>query len=65
MLGSMNRETSAIERDVANVVFYMNGGVNFTDAYSLSSSQLQTLTDTIKEHFEKQNEAYKKANGKR
>lgn len=65
MLGSMNREADAIEKDIARVVFYMNGGINFTDAYSLSSNQLRVLSDTVSEHYEKQNEAFKNANSKR
>lgn len=61
MLRGMNQDVSRMEKDIANVVFYLNGGLNYTDAYSLSSEQLKTLTDVVNDHFEKQNEAYKKA----
>jgi len=57
----MNQDVQKIERDIANIVFYLNGGLNFTDAYSLSTDQLKTLSATVTDHFEKQNEAYKKA----
>ena len=61
MLGSMKRDAANIEKDIANVVFYLNGGLNFTDAYSLSNEQLKILSDTISTHYEKQNEAIKKS----
>lgn len=54
-----------IESDIANVVFYLNGGLNYTDAYALSSDQLKSLSDAVSTHYEKQNEALKKANSKR
>jgi hypothetical protein len=57
----MNQDVSRMEKDIANVVFYLNGGLNYTDAYALSNEQLKTLTDVVNDHFEKQNEAYKKA----
>ena len=61
MLRGMNQDANRIERDIANIVFYLNGGLNYTDAYALSTQQLKTLSDTVNDHFEKQNEAYKKA----
>ncbi len=61
MLRGMNQDVSRMEKDIANVVFYLNGGLNYTDAYALSNEQLKTLTDVVNDHFEKQNEAYKKA----
>ena len=61
MLRGMNQDVSRMEKDIANVVFYLNGGLNYTDAYALSNEQLKILTDVVNDHFEKQNEAYKKA----
>ena len=61
----MQQEVKRIESDIANVVFYLNGGLNYTDAYALSSEQLKYLSDTVSTHYEKQNEAMKKANSKR
>jgi hypothetical protein len=60
MLRSLNRESKEIEREIAGVVYYMNGGLNFVDAYQLSMDQLSVLSDTVKNHFEKQNEAFKR-----
>jgi glutamate formiminotransferase len=60
MLRSLNRECKEIEKEIAGVVYYMNGGLNFVDAYELSMDQLNVLSETIKNHFEKQNEAFKR-----
>ena len=60
----MERDRDRIESDIASVVYYMNGGLSFIDAYSLSTVQLKRLGDTITTHFEKQNEAMKKSQGK-
>lgn len=59
MLGSMEREMESIEREIATVVFYTNGGIAYDKAYDLSMNQLQVMSDVIKEHYEKQAEAYK------
>jgi hypothetical protein len=61
----MERDRDRIESDIASVVYYMNGGLSFTDAYGLSTQQLKRLGDTITTHFEKQNEAIKKTQSKR
>jgi hypothetical protein len=60
MLGSMERESIAIEKEIATVVFYTNGGLAFDCAYDLSMQQLKIISDVIQEHYDKQAEAYKK-----
>jgi len=55
----MKREYSTLEREIASVVYYMNGGVNLSDAYNLSIEQLELLADVISKHYEKQNDALK------
>lgn len=57
----MEREQLRIESDVASVVYYMNGGINYVDAYALSLQQLKVLGDTITNHYEKQDQAIKKS----
>jgi hypothetical protein len=57
----MDRDRNHIEQEIASIVYYMNGGLNFRDAYALSESQMDSLATTIKKHYEKQNEAYEKA----
>jgi hypothetical protein len=55
----MEREQSRIESEVASVVYYMNGGLDYTHAYNLSLHQLKTLGETITSHYEKQEQAIK------
>jgi hypothetical protein len=61
MLRDMERDRQQIEDDISYVVYYMNGGLNFTDAYALSVDQIHRLNKTITDHFERQNEAIKNA----
>jgi len=65
MLRSMKQDVQNTEKDIASLVFYLNGGLNYTDAYALSHEQMSTLSGVVSEHFEKQNEAIQKASTKR
>lgn len=58
-LRSMKQDVEATERDIAQLVFYLNGGLNFVDAYELTTSDLNRLSKVVSDHFEKQNEAMK------
>jgi len=60
MLRGMEREAIAIEKEIATVVFYTNGGLAFDCAYDLSMQQLKIVSDIIQEHYAKQAEAYNK-----
>ena len=53
----MEKDRNRIEKDIAMIVFYMNGGLNYTDAYTLSLNQLNDLSTTVNEHYEKQAQA--------
>jgi CRISPR/Cas system CMR subunit Cmr6 (Cas7 group RAMP superfamily) len=55
MLGSLDKHRKHIEKEIATVVFYMQGGLNFTDAYGISMDQISLLAEVIEEHYEKQN----------
>ena len=57
LLGSMNKERKRIEQDIAMLVFYMQGGLSYPDAYQLCNEQIEILYSTISEHYEKQNMA--------
>ena len=59
MMRGMKNEYNAIEREIASVVYYMNGGLPLSDAYNLSMEQLEILADVISKHYEKQNDAIK------
>jgi hypothetical protein len=55
----MKQEIANTEKDIASLVFYLNGGLNYTDAYALTHDQMTTLSKVVSDHFEKQNEALK------
>ena len=56
----MERDRANIEQEVASLVYYMNGGLNYVDAWSLSNSQMKSLSEVINKHYEAQAEAMKK-----
>lgn len=58
-LKSMEQERKSLEKDIGTVVFHMNGGLDFTNAYNLSLDQINLLTDIIKRHYEQQKEAFR------
>lgn len=61
-LGSMTKQRQNIETEIATIVFYMQGGLNYTDAFGLTIDQLESMSSIINEHYERQNNAM---NGKR
>ena len=61
LLRSLEQEKESIERDISSLVYYMNGGLNFIDAYGLEIQQMSRMTDVINKHYEKQAESYKKS----
>ena len=65
MLRDMERDVERIETDIAQVVYYMNGGLSYTDAWSFSSQQLLKLSQTISNHFERQADSAKKTQSNR
>jgi len=58
LLGSMDREAKSIEKEISSLIYYMNGGLSYSEAYTCSMEQLNIMSDVIKIHFEKQAEAY-------
>jgi len=54
----MEKLRKSIEEEVATLVYYMNGGLSYVDAYNLSMEQMRTLSEVITKHYEKQNEAF-------
>jgi len=40
------------------LVFYMQGGLSFHHAYLLNSEQMESIYETIHEHYERQNNAF-------
>jgi hypothetical protein len=54
LLRSMESERKQIQKHVATIVYYMQGGLNYTDAWNLSMDELGVLADVFKEHYEHQ-----------
>jgi hypothetical protein len=53
MLTSMNRNKHLIEQDVATIVFYMQGSIQYDDAWLLSPNQRKLFGHIIEKHYEK------------
>jgi hypothetical protein len=54
MLQTMERNRKAITNEMASLTFYMNGGLNFDDAYLLSTEQRSIMAKVIEKHYEAQ-----------
>ena len=53
MLNTMNQNRNTIEEELATLVFYMEGGLDFNDSYALSSGQRKRIAKVIEQHYEK------------
>lgn len=54
MLRGMESDRKQLQKHVATIVYYMQGGLNYTDAWNLSMDELSVLADVFKEHYENQ-----------
>ena len=50
----MEQERNAIEKELATLVFYLQGGINVSDSYMLNENQIKTYSEVIKQHYEMQ-----------
>jgi hypothetical protein len=55
MLDILNKNQSLIESDIASLVFHMNGGLDFDDAYLLTADQRRMMAIMIQKHYDAQN----------
>jgi len=55
MLDVMNRNVDAIESDVNSLVFHMNGGLDYDDAWLLTLDQRRKMVNMIQKHYDSQN----------
>lgn len=55
MLGSMNKNVIAVEKDIASLVYYMNGGLSYNDAWLLTSNQRKIMVKVIEDHYKAMN----------
>jgi hypothetical protein len=60
MLQGMERDRKRIEKNLAQLVIHLHGAISYTEAYSLSTDQIQLLNESLNEHYEQQAEAIKK-----
>jgi len=55
MLDVMRRNVDAIESDVNSLVFHMNGGLDYDDAWLLTLDQRRKMVNIIQQHYDSQN----------
>jgi hypothetical protein len=55
MLGGMNKNVIAVEKDIASLVYYMNGGLSYNDAWLLTSNQRKIMVKVIEDHYKAMN----------
>lgn len=41
-----------IEEEIATLVYYYNGGLNYNDAWMTTSRQRKTMSKVVEKHFE-------------
>jgi hypothetical protein len=48
----LDKNKTAIEMDINSLVYYMNGGLDYNDAWLLTIEQRKNMMNVIKRHFE-------------
>jgi hypothetical protein len=48
----MERNRKAIQQEIATLAFYMQGGLDYNDAFMLSAEQRATMSKIIEKHYE-------------
>ena len=51
----MERNRNIINDEVATLVYYMNGGLDYNDAWLLTADQRKALSKVIEKHFKAMN----------
>jgi hypothetical protein len=59
MLEMMDKNKSIIETDIATLTFYMQGGLDYNDAWMLTAPQRQKMIKVIEKHYEAMNPSKK------
>jgi len=55
MLQIMERNKKVINEEIATLVYYMNGGLDYNDAWLTTSMQRKVMSKIIEKHFEAMN----------
>lgn len=51
MLATMGRNRDFLTMDIGTLVFYMQGGISFNEAWRLSHSQRKILGKVVEKHY--------------
>lgn len=51
----MEKNREIINQDITTIVFYMKGGVNYNDAWLLTTPQRKTMARVVEKHYEAMN----------
>ena len=52
MLSVMERNKKIIDEEIATLVFYMNGGLDYNSAWLTTALQRKSMSKIIEKHFE-------------
>jgi hypothetical protein len=52
MIDTMEKNRKAIKTEVSTLTFYMQGGLDFNDAYILSAEDRTIMSKVIEKHYE-------------
>jgi len=55
LLKSMESNRELIETDIASLVFYMQGGITYNDAWLLTLDQRKIMSKVIEKHYASMN----------
>jgi hypothetical protein len=55
MLKVLDTNRSIIETDINTLVYYMNGGLDYNDAWLLTLEQRKRMSQVIQRHFDAMN----------
>lgn len=55
MLDVLARNRKVVEEDIATLVYYMNGGLDYNDAWLLTNDQRKIMGHVIERHFKATN----------
>lgn len=55
MLAIMKKNRDVIQNDISTLVFYMQGGLDYNDAFLLTADQRKSMADVVEKHYEAMN----------
>lgn len=55
MLSVLETNRHIIDTDISNLVYYMNGGLDYNDAWLLTMDQRRNMMSVIQRHFDAMN----------